>query len=303
MDGAAGSAAASPPPAAAAGAAAPAPPRSELAAAHPAAGAAPAGRKRGRRAAREPRPLPVPGELPDPGEPFAVPQRLAARVLYANPVCMLSAEAAAADGAPPRQGLMTISWLTCIDNSGTVFLSLNEGRATAAVLLGPPAADGPPPAAPAPERAFCLSVPVAGSEELLRQIGGCSARDCPPDGGKPGALGVALCAPGWQPLPPSDRAPRLCAVDHPLVVAHVALTLLSWERRFGHYLLYARISQAWVRRAYWAGDTFQPTRPDLPPYLGFFGGGRFALSVPAAAGPPSKAPRTAAEPAPQSAPA
>ena len=47
------------------------------------------------------------------------------RLLYPNPVCFLSSWAGG------RRNLMTISWLTAVDNEGRFVLSMNQRRHTA----------------------------------------------------------------------------------------------------------------------------------------------------------------------------
>eukprot|EP00667_Euglena_gracilis_P030891 EG_transcript_43616 len=81
------------------------------------------------------------------------------RLLYANPVCLLTA--VSDDGQ--QCGLMVLSWLTAINNYGLFFASINAGRYTAAVLMAKDT------------KSFVLSVPVHGMEGLLGRLGKCSS--------------------------------------------------------------------------------------------------------------------------------
>ena len=99
------------------------------------------------------------------------------RPLYANPVCFLSTWAVG------RRNLMTISWVSPLDNDGHFTLSMNARRHSARLLAANPV--------------FCLSVACAGLENLLLRVGGCTGARLPD---KASTLGVPLCQPGWAPL-------------------------------------------------------------------------------------------------------
>ena len=99
------------------------------------------------------------------------------RPLYANPVCFLSTWAVG------RRNLMTISWLSPLDNDGHFTMSMNARRHSARLLAANPV--------------FCLSVACAGLENLLLRVGGCTGARLPD---KASTLGVPLCQPGWAPL-------------------------------------------------------------------------------------------------------
>ncbi|KAJ9452087.1 hypothetical protein DIPPA_30950 [Diplonema papillatum] len=170
------------------------------------------------------------------GDPVRVPQRLLSRLLYANPVCLLCSRKGGEDPSPRVEGgdgahhnLMTISWLTCIDNRGLFFASMHEGRSTASFLFGQPEA-----ADPYVNKRFTLSVPVAGAEALLRRIG--SERGDAVD--KVPALGLRLCPPGWgaaallaagdakRNRPPLARA--ACPGKAPAAASGAAVGAAAW---------------------------------------------------------------------------
>lgn len=221
------------------------------------------------------------------------------RPLYPNPVCFLSTWAAAGGR---RRNLMTISWLSPIDNDGRFFCSMNQRRHSARLLAANPV--------------FALSVACAGLEPLLLRAGGCSGARA---GDKPAALGVPLCRPGWAPLPAeepaaADEAAESSAVeeagwpaegevelaapagqpsaeagqpsgehDDALAnafavapcVAHVCARVLRVRGAHGHYLLAAETLSAHVRAEYWSGKTLERQREGLPPVLSFVGSQRF----------------------------
>eukprot|EP01063_Lacrimia_lanifica_P037622 TRINITY_DN7783_c0_g1_i1.p2 TRINITY_DN7783_c0_g1~~TRINITY_DN7783_c0_g1_i1.p2 ORF type:complete len:251 (+),score=82.33 TRINITY_DN7783_c0_g1_i1:101-853(+) len=216
------------------------------------------------------------------GDAVRVSERLRSRVLYANPVCLLCTRGR---GEGARANVMTISWLTCINNNGVFFMSMNEHRASAGNVYD---AEGDAYFADAE---FVLNVPVQGAEALLRRVGGETGKEVD----KFGTLGLKRTAPGaWE-------SPATCdgdlALDHPLVVAHLACRVLEGRRGHGHHLLTCEVQDAYVRARYWAGDTFRPTDPALPPYLTFFGAGVFGGAAPGLL-PGAPQPGAAGEPVP-----
>ena len=126
--------------------------------------------------------------------------KLMSRLLYPNPVCLLSvaprprgdADVAAGDDAPAdggdavpedgghRPNVMTISWLAPINNDAAFVCSINLRRFTLRMLRS----NG---------GRFCLSVPSKGFEKTVLAIGACSGWR----NDKPAKLGFELCSPGW----------------------------------------------------------------------------------------------------------
>ena len=95
-----------------------------------------------------------------------------ARLLYTNPVCLLTSSAAnlrtasaAASASLPAAGalrnVMTVSWLAPTSNRGEFVMTLHAARYTARLVH----AEG---------HRFVLSVPVRGMEALVKSIGACS---------------------------------------------------------------------------------------------------------------------------------
>jgi flavin reductase (DIM6/NTAB) family NADH-FMN oxidoreductase RutF len=91
-----------------------------------------------------------------------------ARLLYTNPVCLLTSSAAnlrSASASLPATGalrnVMTVSWLAPTSNRGEFVMTLHAARYTARLVH----AEG---------HRFVLSVPVRGMEALVKSIGACS---------------------------------------------------------------------------------------------------------------------------------
>jgi flavin reductase (DIM6/NTAB) family NADH-FMN oxidoreductase RutF len=93
------------------------------------------------------------------------------RLLYPNPVCFLCTPSCGYPGEEEdyHENVMTISWLTAINNEGCFVMSLNRRRATARYFknhhhnldTG---------------HEFCLCVPIAGMESLVLAVGRTSQR-------------------------------------------------------------------------------------------------------------------------------
>lgn len=210
-----------------------------------------------------------------------------ARLLYPNPVCLLAT--VRDDGLA---NLMTISWLTCVENSGLVFLSVNAKRASASAILS--------------TGKFTLSVATTGMESMLIRVGSCHGpRDETP---KHEHLGVDLCDPGWggpwggggaqaaeatgmscrdddsgpHALSPSESAVKQHAFGVPAAVcaaAHLCLRVESVDTKAGHHCILARITNAWVRRRLWKGRTYSLPSESGFSILTFLGSRRFGSLV------------------------
>ncbi|RKO92592.1 hypothetical protein BDK51DRAFT_41509 [Blyttiomyces helicus] len=211
-----------------------------------------------------------------------VPKHLLARLLYANPVCLLTT-VARADDSSYRRNVMTISWLTPIDNDVRILF---------------PWFGGPPSSNDCGfESMFVLNVPVQGMEDLIVSIGGCTGREV---GDKFDHLQIPSCSPGWadQAWPPSDptpippqapssprsRRPRPpTAPPRPATiaigtgcVAHLVCRIEERQQRRGHSVFFSKIEEGFVRASYWDGRNFAGRGEADAPYLSFLGTKRFA---------------------------
>jgi flavin reductase (DIM6/NTAB) family NADH-FMN oxidoreductase RutF len=93
----------------------------------------------------------------DAGAWVAVPSNLRCRLLFGSPVCALVTHNAPGDAGSHPINVMTISWLTPIENMHSFVVSINTRRFTLENVLR----DG----------AFTLSVAVAGMESALLEFG------------------------------------------------------------------------------------------------------------------------------------
>ena len=105
------------------------------------------------------------------------------RLLYPNPVCFLCTPSleCPADEEYYHENVMTLSWLTAINNEGCFVMSLNRRRATARYFkteTNITRNNNPNPTSKIRPtgREFCLCVPIAGMESLVLAVGRTSQR-------------------------------------------------------------------------------------------------------------------------------
>ena len=221
------------------------------------------------------------------------------------------ATVAAAVPPAPNLNVMTITWLTPVNNRGLIVLSMNKRRFTASLLFDGAAAD----------RRFTLSVPVAGMEELVRCIGGCSGADgdkvanldvgveairvrvaeasaavAAAAGGGAGSTEVAAAGATDERKRAASKTRKAKAERFPLVdesdvyvrgccAAMVCVVRsaedASYEGDDEHVRIVAQVERGFVLANYWDGKCFLVKDPlTSPPYLSFVGSGRFAKVVP-----------------------
>ena len=106
-------------------------------------------------------------------------KNLLSRLLYPNPVCLLTVNFGC-DVEPLgfERNIMTISWLTPVDNYGNFICSINKKRHSADLLMK--------------AKAFVLNVPVHGQESMVISIGSVSGRAVD----KFDLLGIRVTSPG-----------------------------------------------------------------------------------------------------------
>ena len=201
--------------------------------------------------------------------------RLRSRLLYPNPVCLLTTWGEV-DGSW-RKNVMTISWLTCLNNDADVLLSINARRHSAAAVLS--------------GRAFGLSVPTSDLAATVLKIGACSGSKTDKlatveglaaveaDEAKAGKGGFAalmsdssdddegVAAPPDTPWFVEGCVARLTCV--------VARRLTEGE---DHHVVVAKVTDASVREDYWDGKTFRAPHGRAP-FLSFLGSQSFGHTV------------------------
>lgn len=217
-------------------------------------------------------------------------KQMLSRFLYPNPVCLLTLGTETGN----LRNVMTISWLTPIDNDANILLSINSSRFTAKIVkeldFGSP---------------FVLNVPTADMKDLIWQVGKCSGETTD----KINDLDMPTCAPGWRPLahPKSgsdfsgskllgtsrkeeNHKKREAIMEKCFAlsdcVAHIVCTLVQVNNAasFGfsdsdHIILSATICCAFAKNTHWDGKTFSSLSLSHQPILSFLGTGQFAHIV------------------------
>jgi flavin reductase (DIM6/NTAB) family NADH-FMN oxidoreductase RutF len=172
---------------------------------------------------------------------------LFSRVLYANPVCLLTSFPA------HRLNCMTISWLTPSNNKGGVILSMNRKRHTCLAM--------------SPDAHFTLSVPVAGMEAVVLAIGGVSGADVDKFDG------ICLASSDFDAGSPRPLWPPAIADTAAVLECTVRQVLSGLDD--GHVTLYCQIVRARVLKSHWDGKRFHPAAPGARPILSFLGSQTF----------------------------
>ena len=108
-----------------------------------------------------------------------VERHLLSRLLYPNPVCILSTTS-----LEKKINVMVCSWLTPIDNMGRFFMSIKKTRHTAKILLEQSVH----------ERIFGLNICNNKLQNLLLEIGSCSGKNL----NKITEFNIETCKFGWE---------------------------------------------------------------------------------------------------------
>ena len=202
--------------------------------------------------------------------------RLRSRLLYPNPVCLLTTWGEV-DGSW-RKNVMTISWLTCLNNDADVLLSINARRHSAAAVLS--------------GRAFGLSVPTSDLAAMVLKIGACSGSKHDKLATVEGLAAVeadaeAKAGKGGFAALMSDSSDDDDGVAAPpdtpwFVEGCVARLACVVKRRLtegeDHHVVVAKITDATVREDYWDGKTFRAPHGRAP-FLSFLGSQSFGHTV------------------------
>ena len=202
--------------------------------------------------------------------------RLRSRLLYPNPVCLLTTWGEV-DGSW-RKNVMTISWLTCLNNDADVLLSINARRHSAAAVLS--------------GRSFGLSVPTSDLANMVLKIGACSGSKHDKLATVEGLAAVeadaeAKAGKGGFAALMSDSSDDDDGVAAPpdtpwFVEGCVARLACVVKRRLtegeDHHVVVAKITDATVREDYWDGKTFRAPHGRAP-FLSFLGSQSFGHTV------------------------
>ncbi|KAF0719563.1 hypothetical protein AaE_010445 [Aphanomyces astaci] len=206
----------------------------------------------------------LPSEKPLARHVVHVERNMLSRLLYPNPVCLLSV----ADPSSNTRNVMTVTWLTPINNHGKFICSINCNRHTATFIneVG---------------RHFVLNIPTAQQQALVLAIGGCSGATTD----KFSSLNIETCdfacpRPLKRKLHGMSKK-DLAAVDIPDsaascvalkdCIAHILCRVHKVDVDDGHYIVTGVQLAANADARYWNGKTFGSTSPLDPPYLTFLG--------------------------------
>ncbi|KAJ3150571.1 hypothetical protein HDU89_002978 [Geranomyces variabilis] len=197
----------------------------------------------------------------------AVPKHMLSRLLYPNPVCLLSVAAPAENGSTDaadetqtphawERNIMTISWLTATDNHGRFVCSINLNRRSCTLVRR--------------AMGFVLNIAPTSLQPLLLAVGSTSGHD---KADKFTALSIPTCQPGFQPHSTSTTpTPAI-----PTAAAHADCIVEEWSERHGHAVLFCRVVRGWARSEWWDGKCLGSVED---PLLSFMGSKRFARVVP-----------------------
>jgi flavin reductase (DIM6/NTAB) family NADH-FMN oxidoreductase RutF len=181
------------------------------------------------------------------------------RLLYPNPVCLLTVYDIQ---SRPAANVMTITWLTPIDNNGTFVCSINKKRHTVSILDV--------------SSIFVLNIPSRDMEQQVLNIGSCSGRDID----KFQQLRLNVCCPGWlssltMVRDNNERTVVKYAIALSDCIAHTVCKVIQKQDQGQHWLLVCKQQLSWCRRDYFDGKRFRPNDPSLSPYLTFLGSQTF----------------------------
>jgi flavin reductase (DIM6/NTAB) family NADH-FMN oxidoreductase RutF len=189
------------------------------------------------------------------------------RLLYPNPVCLLTVY----DPTKHTANVMTITWLTAIDNHGTFVCSIAKTRHTAKLLRE--------------FSVFVLNVPTRDLEETILKIGSISGGETD----KFRELGLRTCIPGWTSNTHTTSKRKKTQDNHYLTKHAIALKdciahticIVQQKQDFNmHWLLICKQEMAWSKKDYFAdGKRFIRSSESLPPYLTFLGTKTFGSVV------------------------
>mmetsp|Transcript_11039 Transcript_11039/g.12621 ORF Transcript_11039/g.12621 Transcript_11039/m.12621 type:complete len:213 (-) Transcript_11039:1573-2211(-) len=195
--------------------------------------------------------------------PLTTPKEFS-RLLYPNPVCLLvtgtgpSGKRLENEEVKPLQeklNVMTLTWLTPVNNLGGFVFSINKRRFTSGRITS--------------FQDFMLSIPTKGMERLVLELGKKSGRWCDK---------VSAVSNLEFQCREHENCNGLFCSARPWIkgcCAHLDCKIIRiQEADEQHYLVSALVERASVHEGYWNGKNFAPA--DHPPYLTFLGSQKFA---------------------------
>ncbi|KAJ3352802.1 hypothetical protein HDU83_007604 [Entophlyctis luteolus] len=204
-------------------------------------------------------------------EHVRVPKHMLSRLLYPNPVCLLTSTNLESRERNPNEEVEKNT-----DNNGHFVCSMKASRYSANILTSSGTAGV--------GASFVLNIPTSDMTSLVARIGSTSGRD----GDKFNDLNIETCLPGWSDAPEQwpwrsenisnseilrqDTAAGLVALKN--CVAHLVCKVEDVSERYGHLLLFAVIDEGYARSALWNGRNFGVGASDT--CLSFLGSRVFA---------------------------
>ena len=191
------------------------------------------------------------------------------RLLYPNPVCLLTVY----DRLKHKANVMTITWLTSIDNHGTFVCSISKRRFTSELMKV--------------ATIFVLNIPTRDTEGTILAIGSSSGRATD----KFRDLGLRMCCPGWSNGTSRGKGKRKKkgnehhdVTKHAIAlrdcIAHTVCRVREKQDMGQHWLFVCKQELAWSKKNYFAdGKRFMRNSESLSPYLTFLGTQTFGSVV------------------------
>lgn len=191
------------------------------------------------------------------------------RLLYSNPVCFLTSPR---DTTCTSANVMTISWLTPINNQGGFVMSVNKARFSHQLLTE--------------HGFFTLSIALSSMQETIKVVGSCSGSLVD----KGTIPGITFVPPGCfestatPAIPRTRKQERLHIWDQlkslKCIQGTAAHLLCIVDRTYDadehHTLFLSQIQFAFAHKTYWNGTQLISTMLSEPSPVSFLGGGRFA---------------------------
>jgi flavin reductase (DIM6/NTAB) family NADH-FMN oxidoreductase RutF len=172
------------------------------------------------------------------------------------------------DAHSGRDNAMVISWLSPVNNRGTLMLSINRKRHSSAWVLQ--------------RRCFALAVATTELEDALLRVGACSGKDTDKLGGDAPLVRITTVPLTAQSTQKHTKKHKGCRHTEIHVVAgsvallHCHVTQLSANVDEQHWVIFAQVQACYADQRYWNGTVLAPINKHLPKLISFLGSQRFA---------------------------
>eukprot|EP01080_Neovahlkampfia_damariscottae_P000890 gene890-9801_t len=171
------------------------------------------------------------------------------RLLYTNPVCILTSF------HEDKKNMMTITWLTPINNTGNFICSMKKSRYTTVLVLK--------------QKEFVLNVPTKSLGSTVLKIGKETGENT--DKFKLFEENITICGLGWEKY--EEKSPF--AISECVAQMFCSINKIMDDLDKEHYIFHCSIDKAFVKSNYWKDNRFCPQNKEDEPYMTFFGGQEF----------------------------